>query len=63
MLHLQWMTTTFVDTQGEDTAWVTVGFVYPRPSDGDWIGVFSPSNFKYVYTKPLCPSIFTSSEY
>lgn len=34
--------------QGEDTAWVTVSFVSPRPSDGDWIGIFSPSNFKYV---------------
>ncbi|KAK3126179.1 hypothetical protein QOZ80_7AG0552750 [Eleusine coracana subsp. coracana] len=31
-------------SKGEDTAWVTVGFVSPRPSDGDWIGVFSPSN-------------------
>ncbi|KAL6863822.1 hypothetical protein ACP4OV_016725 [Aristida adscensionis] len=31
--------------QGEDTDWVTVDFVVPHPSDGDWIGVFSPANF------------------
>uniref|UniRef100_A0A453L810 Purple acid phosphatase n=1 Tax=Aegilops tauschii subsp. strangulata TaxID=200361 RepID=A0A453L810_AEGTS len=32
-------------SRGEDTAWVTVEFKIPRASDGDWIGVFSPSNF------------------
>ncbi|XP_052166743.1 nucleotide pyrophosphatase/phosphodiesterase-like [Oryza glaberrima] len=31
--------------KGEDTAWVTVDFAAPHASDGDWIGVFSPSNF------------------
>lgn len=35
-------------TQGEDTAWVTVDFVAPNPSGDDWIGIFSPSNFKYT---------------
>ncbi|XP_040383747.1 nucleotide pyrophosphatase/phosphodiesterase-like isoform X2 [Oryza brachyantha] len=31
--------------KGEDTAWVTVDFAAPHPGAGDWIGVFSPSNF------------------
>ena len=35
-------------SQGEGTAWVNVDFVIPHPSDDDWIGVFSPSNFKYA---------------
>jgi hypothetical protein len=34
--------------QGEDTAWVSVDFVAPHPSGDDWIGIFSPSNFKYT---------------
>jgi hypothetical protein len=39
--------------QGEDTAWVTVDFHVPHASDGDWIGVFSPSNFKYELARFL----------
>lgn len=35
-------------TQGEDTVWVNVDFVIPHPSDDYWIGVFSPSKFKYA---------------
>jgi hypothetical protein len=32
--------------QGEDTEWVTVKYGWTDPSDDDWIGVFSPSEFK-----------------
>jgi hypothetical protein len=39
--------TLLLSIQGEDTAWVTLDFVAPHPSGDDWIGVFSPSNFKY----------------
>lgn len=44
---------TFVDMvgyvcmlQGEDTQWVTVELESPIPSVDDWVGVFSPANFK-----------------
>ena len=32
--------------QGEDTEWVTVKHGWTDPSDDDWIGVFSPAEFK-----------------
>ncbi|KAF7054938.1 hypothetical protein CFC21_062525, partial [Triticum aestivum] len=32
--------------QGQDQEWVTIGFNNPRPSKDDWIGVFSPANFR-----------------
>ena len=32
---------------GKDREWVTVTYSNPRPSKDDWIGVFSPANFKY----------------
>jgi len=35
-----------VAMQGEDTEWVTVELESPEPSLDDWVGVFSPANFK-----------------
>ena len=32
---------------GKDREWVTVTYSNPRPSKDDWIGVFSPANFKH----------------
>lgn len=32
--------------QGEDSEWVTVKIVNSKPSADDWVGVFSPGNFK-----------------
>ncbi|KAG6473983.1 nucleotide pyrophosphatase/phosphodiesterase-like [Zingiber officinale] len=31
--------------EGEDTQWVTVEIVNPKPTQDDWIGVFSPAKF------------------
>lgn len=31
--------------KGEDTQWVTVEIVSPKPTQDDWIGVFSPAKF------------------
>ncbi|XP_074564958.1 nucleotide pyrophosphatase/phosphodiesterase-like [Curcuma longa] len=31
--------------KGEDTQWVTVEIVNPKPTQDDWIGVFSPAKF------------------
>ncbi|KAG4207211.1 hypothetical protein ERO13_A03G052200v2 [Gossypium hirsutum] len=31
--------------KGEDTEWITVNFVNPKPSLDDWVGVFSPAKF------------------
>uniref|UniRef100_A0ACD5YEI1 Uncharacterized protein n=1 Tax=Avena sativa TaxID=4498 RepID=A0ACD5YEI1_AVESA len=45
-------------SRGEDTDWVTVDFHVPNPSDGDWIGVFSPSEFN----ASSCPSIQGSGQ-
>jgi hypothetical protein len=50
-LYLHTMYTCFVSQcfwmwQGEDTEWVTVKYGWTDPSDDDWIGVFSPSEFK-----------------
>jgi len=36
-----------VALQGENSEWVDVEFFHPNPSGDDWIGVFSPSNFRY----------------
>lgn len=32
--------------QGQSTEWVTVKYRHPDPSNDDWIGVFSPANFR-----------------
>ena len=32
--------------QGQSSEWVAVKFSSPKPSIDDWIGVFSPGNFK-----------------
>lgn len=34
------------DLQGLNEEWVTVDFSVPSPSVDDWIGVFSPANFR-----------------
>ncbi|PRQ16989.1 putative phosphodiesterase I [Rosa chinensis] len=34
-------------TKGEDSQWVTVEVGTPKPSEVDWLAVFSPANFKY----------------
>ncbi|XP_031125743.1 probable inactive purple acid phosphatase 27 [Ipomoea triloba] len=31
--------------KGEDTEWVTVNLEHPKPSEDDWVGVFSPAKF------------------
>ncbi|MFS8000530.1 putative phosphodiesterase I [Helianthus anomalus] len=30
---------------GEDTEWINVNLEYPRPTNDDWVGVFSPAKF------------------
>jgi hypothetical protein len=35
-----------VALQGENSEWVDVEFFHPNPSSDDWIGVFSPANFR-----------------
>jgi hypothetical protein len=37
-----------VALQGENSEWVDVEFFHPNPSGDDWIGVFSPANFRYM---------------
>lgn len=32
--------------QGEDTQWINVDLDHVGPSEGDWVGVFSPAKFK-----------------
>jgi hypothetical protein len=32
--------------QGQSSDWVVVEFSHPNPSNDDWIGVFSPSDFR-----------------
>lgn len=32
--------------QGEDIEWIRVELESPNPSGDDWVGVFSPANFK-----------------
>uniref|UniRef100_A0A0D3H8N5 Purple acid phosphatase n=1 Tax=Oryza barthii TaxID=65489 RepID=A0A0D3H8N5_9ORYZ len=34
--------------QGEDSAWVTVNFTTPAPTDGHWIALFSPADFDFM---------------
>ncbi|KAF2916945.1 hypothetical protein DAI22_09g156900 [Oryza sativa Japonica Group] len=35
-------------TNGEDSAWVTVNFTTPAPTDGHWIALFSPADFDLI---------------
>ncbi|GFP84410.1 probable inactive purple acid phosphatase 27 [Phtheirospermum japonicum] len=42
---------------GEDTEWIDVEIVNDEPSNGDWIGVFSPAKFKFYEVEPSCGSI------
>jgi hypothetical protein len=37
---------TLLGKNGQDTEWVEVEFFHPNPSADDWIGVFSPANFR-----------------
>ncbi|KAK3147991.1 hypothetical protein QOZ80_3BG0289250 [Eleusine coracana subsp. coracana] len=37
---------------GKDREWVTLRYSNPKPSNDDWIGVFSPANFN----DSICPS-------
>jgi hypothetical protein len=32
--------------QGETNEWVEVEFFNPNPSNTDWVGVFSPADFR-----------------
>jgi len=32
--------------RGENNEWVDVEFFHPNPSGDDWIGVFSPADFR-----------------
>ncbi|KAI3671433.1 hypothetical protein L1987_87171 [Smallanthus sonchifolius] len=36
---------TVLGLKGKDVEWVTVELKHPKPSNDDWIGVFSPANF------------------
>lgn len=35
----------FLGLKGEDTQWVTVDLEHTKPSEDDWVGVFSPAKF------------------
>lgn len=37
---------TVLGLEGQDSEWVEVEFFHPNPSGDDWIGVFSPANFR-----------------
>ncbi|KAJ7943342.1 Purple acid phosphatase [Quillaja saponaria] len=39
-------------SEGQNTEWVTLEFRNPKPSNDDWIGVFSPANF----SASICPA-------
>jgi hypothetical protein len=43
---------TVLGLDGEDRKWVEVEFFHPNPSGDDWIGVFSPANFRYTTFRP-----------
>jgi hypothetical protein len=43
---------TVLGLRGEDSEWVEVEFFHPNPSGDDWIGVFSPANFRYNSSIP-----------
>ncbi|XP_062111438.1 probable inactive purple acid phosphatase 1 [Humulus lupulus] len=40
------------NTEEENMEWVTVKFNCPRPSDNDWVGVFSPA----IFNSSNCPA-------
>lgn len=52
-------TPSLLGEQGEDTEWVTVKFGWKEPSEDDWIGVFSPSEFNSSAT---CPNPWPAEE-
>ncbi|KAI4973533.1 hypothetical protein ZWY2020_041061, partial [Hordeum vulgare] len=37
---------TVLGLEGQDSGWVELEFFHPDPSGDDWIGVFSPANFR-----------------
>uniref|UniRef100_A0A8I6WYS8 Purple acid phosphatase Fn3-like domain-containing protein n=1 Tax=Hordeum vulgare subsp. vulgare TaxID=112509 RepID=A0A8I6WYS8_HORVV len=37
---------TVLGHEGQDSGWVELEFFHPDPSGDDWIGVFSPANFR-----------------
>ncbi|MBA0552553.1 hypothetical protein Golob_023353, partial [Gossypium lobatum] len=39
--------------KGEDTEWITVNFINPKPSLDDWVGVFSPAKFDPSACQPV----------
>lgn len=43
---LLWLKIIFQLFQGQNSDWLTVEYNSPNPSVDDWIGVFSPSNFR-----------------
>ncbi|KAG8049064.1 hypothetical protein GUJ93_ZPchr0009g1119 [Zizania palustris] len=43
---------TVLGLKGESSDWVVVEFFNPKPSDDDWIGVFSPSEFSSEICQP-----------
>ncbi|KAF4361620.1 hypothetical protein F8388_007636 [Cannabis sativa] len=43
-------------TKGEDFQWIDVKFESPKPSDDDWIAVFSPANSSFVFFSSTCPA-------
>ncbi|KAL1178048.1 hypothetical protein V6Z11_A03G071400 [Gossypium hirsutum] len=49
--------------KGEDTEWITVNFVNPKPSLDDWVGVFSPAKFDPSACPPVNERKKTASIY
>lgn len=45
---------TLLGLKGEDAEWVTVELQHSKPSNDDWIGVFSPAKFKFRFITNLC---------
>ncbi len=41
-----WVGCEFLMLQGETNEWVEVEFFNPNPSNTDWVGVFSPADFR-----------------
>jgi hypothetical protein len=43
--------------QEEDSAWVSVNFTAPTPSDGHWVALFSPADFDQLKVDHLVSAV------
>lgn len=48
--------------QGQSSDWVVVEFSHPNPSNDDWVGVFSPSGFRWALQLMTISSCGLSSD-